>query len=313
MRLVLRMVLVGVACGLVWNGAPAPADIGFGPPVVAGVPRNSRLTAVLRTVVVTDDPTVAIDATITAKVIGAGQELATLGPYAAHASGMPQRVDMPLPADAVAALRRIERDAPHAAGTVSYAVTIPNLDPAGPSTLTYTMSSRVSLHRPVHATRPTRIAVNHGLFGGSGGQTATGWVSLPAPSAWPRTSIDGRRLATYGPVAVGRSCNAYLMAQPVEVAVKDPASYVNRVGGPGSTVRAGRLYRVRATGGDEPVPTAAAVGLVRVARHRYAGARIDATFDPECAPGSGRATRLVDALVSAVRRVTVHLRSTTAR
>jgi hypothetical protein len=83
-------------------------------------------------------------------------------------------------------------------------------------------------------------------------------------------------------------------------------------GGRGSTVRAGRLYRVRATGRDEPVPTAAAVGVVRVARHRYAGARIDVTFDPECPPASGRATRLVDALVTAVRRVTVDLRRTAA-
>jgi hypothetical protein len=313
MRLVLRTLLVGVACGMVWGGASASADVGFGPPVIAGVPLNSRLTAVLHTVVVTDDPAAAIDATVTAKVVGAGQQLATLGPYAVQATGMPQRVDMPLPADAVATLRRIERDRPHAAGTVSYAVTIPNPDPAGQPTLTYTMSSRVSLHRAVHATRPTRIAVDHELFGGSGGQMATGSVSLPAPSAWPRTSIDGRPLATYGPIAVSPTCGAYLVARAVLVAVRDPASYVNRLGGPGSTVRAGRLYRVRATGRDQPVPTAAAVGLVRVAHHRYAGARIDATFDPGCPPASGRAAPLVDALVTAVRRVTVHLRSTAAR
>jgi hypothetical protein len=312
MRLALRMLLVGLVCGLTSGGASASAEVGFGPPVRAEVPRNSRLTAVLRTVVVTDDPTAAIDATITANVVGAGEQLATLGPFAVHATGMPQRVDMALPADAVAAVRRIERDLPRAGGVVSYAVTVPNPDPAGPPTLTYAMSSRVSLHRPVHARRPTRIAVKNGAFGGSGGQTATGWVSLPAPSAWPRTSIDGRPLATYGPIAVSPTCGAYLVAHPVQVAVKHPTSYVNGVGGRGSTVRAGRLYRVRATGRDEPVPTAAAVGVVRVARHRYAGARIDVTFDPECPPASGRATRLVDALVTAVRRVTVDLRRTAA-
>jgi hypothetical protein len=293
----------------VWGGASAPADVGFGPPVLARVPLNSRLTSVLRTVVVTDDPTVVIDATITAKVVAAGHQLATLGPLAVHASGTPQRVDMPLPADAVATLRRIERRRPHAGGTVSYAVTVPSLDPTGPPTMTYAMSSRVSLHPPVHPTRPTRLAVDNGLFDGSS-QTATGWVALPAPRAWPRTSIDGRRLATYGPIAVSPSCGAYLVAHPVQVAVKDPASYVNGVGGPGSTVRAGRLYRVRATGGDQLVPTAAAVGLRRVAGHRYAGARIDATFDPGCPPASGRATRLINELATAVHHVAVHLRST---
>ncbi|MCW3049529.1 MAG: hypothetical protein JWO74_3813 [Solirubrobacterales bacterium] len=310
MRLVLRVVLAGVMCGLVLGGASASAEVGFGPPVRAQVPRNSRLTAVLHTVVVTDDPTAAIDATITAKVLAAGQQLATLGPFPVHASGIAQRVDMALPADAVAALRRIERDQRHAGGVVSYAVTVPDGDPAGPPTRTYTMSSRVSLHRPVHARRPTRMLVENGIFGGSGGQLATGWVSLAAPQAWPRTSIDGRPLATYGPIPVGRGCGAYLVAHPVQVAVRDPTSYVNGVGGRGNTVRPGHLYRVRATGRDEPVPSAAAVGLLRVALHRYAGARIDVTFDPECPPASGRATRLVDALATAVRGVAVHLQST---
>jgi hypothetical protein len=307
MRLVLRLVLVGMAAAMAWSGPSASAEVGFGPPVVAGVPLNSRLTGVLRTVVVTDDPTVSIDATITAKVAAGGRQLATLGPFAVHASGIPQRVDMALPADAAATLRRIERRPPHAGGVVSYAVTVPGLDPAGPPTTTYAMSSRVSLHPPVHAARPTRMAVDNGVFGGSG---QTGWVSLPAPRAWPRTSIDGRHLATYGPIVVSPSCGAYLVAHPVQVAVKDPASYVNGVGGPGSTVRTGRLYRVRATGEDQAVPTAAAVGLRHVARHRYAGARIDVTFDPGCPPASGRATRLVDALATAVRHVAVHPRST---
>ena len=131
-------------------------------------------------------------------------------------------------------------------------------------------------------------------------------MRLPTPAAWPRTSLDGAILATFGPVPVSAGCAAYVVAQPVLVAVRDPGAYIDRVGGLGQTVRRGRWFRVRAASAPF-FPSAAAVGVVRVARNRYAGARLDVSFDPECPGAAARASALDDALARIVRRVAVTL------
>jgi hypothetical protein len=168
------------------------------------------------------------------------------------------------------------------------------------------MSSPITLHAPVHPTQPTAIRVARVVFNGSA-QVGDGHVWLPTPSNWPRASENGATVATYGRIPIDVTCGAYLQARPALSAVKDVGAYLARIGGPDYTVRAGRYFRVRASAA-EPVLRATAVGVLRVARNRYAGARIDVTFDPECAPEAVGARPLVDGLVHAVRGITADLR-----
>ncbi len=109
-------VLVGVT--LLVHAGDAPAEVGIGPPVVAWLPLNAPLTNPVETIVSLDDPEQPTDATITARVVSAGQELATLGPYTIQLPGPPQRLSMALPASAVTAIADIRRRQPHALGTV---------------------------------------------------------------------------------------------------------------------------------------------------------------------------------------------------
>ena len=303
-----RMLILGALCALLVVPGTAAAEVGIGPPVSAGVPLNSRLTGTLGTVVVTDDPTAMIDATITATVTGAGTRIAVLGPYLVHATGKPQRVPMALPADARAALARIERDTPGATGVVTYEVTIPGAAPGDPP-FTFRERSSLILHAPAHPTHPTRLLATNGLFDGSP-QLAAGTVWLPAPRVWPRTSNAGSRLATFGPVAVSAGCNANLFAQPLLRAGRDGDAVLAGVGVAGDTVRAGRGYRVRATTADAFAASITAAGLVRVAANRWAGLRIDALLDPECPPVAARTRSFIDALARVVRGATPHLRIT---
>ncbi len=77
-------------------------------------------------------------------------------------------------------------------------------------------------------------------------------------------------------------------------------------------MRSGRWYRVRAT--TAPMYAGAtAVGIRRIARNRYAGARVDVAFEPECGPAAARDRALDDALARVVRRAAVGLQALPAR
>jgi hypothetical protein len=258
--------------------------------------------------VVTEDPTAVIDAQISARIAADGVPFAELGPYNVHVTGTPARVPMPLDDTAVRALHRIEQDNPKAMGSVLYSVAITTQTPGGPRTDSYMMSSPVSLHDPVAAGAPTAVPVpaDH-VFAGSS-QHARGTLTLPAVAGWPRTSLTGSPVPSFGPIVVGPGCNAYLVGDVVLAAVRRPSGFLATVGGPGDTVRAGNGFRVRASEASERYLHATAAGLRRVGRHRYAGLRLDATFDPECDAAAPRTPAFLDGLAQAVRGLRAKVR-----
>jgi hypothetical protein len=160
----------------------------------------------------------------------------------------------------------------------------------------------VTFSPPVLSARPTRISVQNVIVTGSRPpQIASGTVALAQPRDWPRTSEAGASLATFSPVPISGRCDASLIARAVVVAVRDPVAYLARAGGAGDTVRAGRWYRVRATRGEFPAPSATAIAMRRIDRHRYAGARVDVRFEPACPQDAARDPRLIRDLLHAVR------------
>jgi hypothetical protein len=297
-----------VAFALALVAAPARAEVGVGPPVLAGVPLNARLVDVLHTDVVTDDPSAVIDATISVTVRAGGQDFA-LPSVAVRATGAPQRLDQRLPPAAVARIAQIRRYAPGSVGLVTYTIIAADPRWLDQTPVTDTERSRVTFSPPVRSARPTRIGLHSVLVTGSRpAQAASGTVALAQPRDWPRTSEAGASLATFSPLPISPGCHASLIASAVVVAVRDPVAYVARVGGAGDTVRAGRWYRVRATRGEFLTPSATAVAVRRIGRHRYAGARVDVRFEPGCPQGAAHDRRLIDDLLRAVRGARTALR-----
>jgi hypothetical protein len=300
------LVLAGVL-GCLGPGV-ARAEVGIGPPVVASVPMNSRLTDVVPTIIAPDDPSAVVDASVSATVSAGGGVVAELGPYSVVATGAPKRLDMPLPKAAVQRLQTVTAKSPHAYATVAYAVQQGD----GTSGLaTDHMQSTMSLFAPLIPHRPTAISVDGESFTGSA-TPALGTVALPAPRSWPRTSLGLRRRVTFGPIAVAGRCSAYAVAFPRLIAVEDLSSYLghfNRFDG----ARRGRQLAVRASRVGDSYASASAVGLRKIASHRFAGVQIYLDFDPECPAEAPRTHSFLKALTGIVRDVTAHVTTTRRR
>jgi hypothetical protein len=285
---------------LVCSAASAHAEVGFGPPVVVYVPADSQLVDVLRTQVVLDEPYGAQDVTVAATLHAGGRRFA-LPEVTLHATDRPQTVRQALPPDAVAHLARLRRTTPGATGLVDYRITAVGRDGV-PST--DTARSRVTFSPPVRSARPTTIPVRGVAFTGST-QAAWGTIALAQPRGWPRTSRPDTARPTFAFVAVVPGCEAWLRASAVAVAMRDPSAYLAGAGGAGDRVFAGALSMVRSSPEDAVRPSATAVSLRRIARHRYAGVRVNAFLLGGCPAAAARDPRFVRDLLAAVHRARV--------
>jgi hypothetical protein len=137
-------------------------------------------------------------------------------------------------------------------------------------------------------------------------------VSFTAPWAWPRTSRDGSVLPTYGPVRLGGNCTVNILAELDLVAVRAltlPTLRTAGVGGLGqadpvaSDIGPARAWAVVI----EDPHFVKAVGLVRVARHRYAGLRVYVRLYPTCTPAASRDRALLRGVRKIVSRVAARI------
>jgi hypothetical protein len=119
-------------------------------------------------------------------------------------------------------------------------------------------------------------------------------------------------VAAFGPIALDTACNAYLRVFGVALAVRDIRGYVDAAGGPGATVASGQRgttrWRVRADSATNTFAGATAIGITRLAPHRYAGVRIYVRFDPGCPAPAALNRQLISGLTRLVRDMRVHAR-----
>jgi hypothetical protein len=309
---IIRIVVLSVAASVVLGAGVAAADCCVGPAISMSLPYDAPLTVELKATVANDDPDHHADGDVHGLLNVAGRRVADLGTvHVVDVSPTPQAVTFWLGTDQLAAVRAAGMRAHTTRGTIHFVISNATARPSGIVSPVYAQDSFVSLTPGVHTTGPTRLSLTHRIVSGSG-QRLRGSVAFTPPRAWRRTSADGASPAAFGPIAITARCNAYLLVQGVAVAAGDPRAYVDAIGGPGNTVASGRRgsprWRVRASAATDDVTRTAAIGIARIAQHRYAGVRVDVHFDPDCAASAARSSKLIPGLTRLARDLSVHAR-----
>ena len=281
----------------------------MGPPVWVYLPINTPLTSTLHPIVVNDDPDRPGVGSVRAYLNVGGRRVADLGSVDTTATTVPREITLRVPPHVIRRARRLARrkGKPWLRGVVKFVIRSRDATSGTPAR-TYGNEGFVSLAPAVRTSHPIRIALGIGAVRGAVRERLTGSLLLRVPKSWPRTSPRGSDPTTFGPLRV-RGCTAHAYAWTIGVATSEPARYVAEAGGPGDTVYAGsdgmRRGRVRASTPSGERPFAAAIGLARIARHRYAGVRIDIVFSPRCGPTAARDPELLAALRRSVRDLVV--------
>lgn len=318
-----RLIVLALLLGTALSPAHAVAEAGTGRPVSVFVPTNTPFATALRAVVTRDTIDMpGYDAQAVGVLRVGTKEIGRLDPITLPLDGpLPTTVDVPVPAALVRAARNAGERTHHPRGTLTFVVT--TTDRQSGATDTFGLDSYVSLFVPRRAQR--RVSARFGapsgqptLVGGAA-QVVRGAVRLRPPPAWLQTSAPGAGPATFLPRPLADGCRATVIAQPVAFAVTSLDAALRRIGGSGPTLASGQgprglRWRVK-TGFDfdsqRSVP--AAVGVQPVARHRYAGVRVDVDLDPACGPAGAGDRELRDGLKRLVRTLSVHVRLHSAR
>lgn len=291
--------LTGLACGLAAFGAPALADVSGGPSVF--LPLNTPLKATLHPTVAVD-----VDATfevrVTAYLRVGDQSLGRIGRFQALASFTPQTVELPVAPRLLAAARAAGRRSGHRRAHVQFVLT-------GPGLSRTTNESFVSLRPPVRTTGPTPIRLGGSIAGASG--VARGTITVATPSGWMRTSTAGASPATFTAIPLDAGCRADAIIQPAVRAVSSVEKLLAADPPRGTLVRAGRTganrWAVLASAPASASRTVQAIGIRRLARHRYADVRLYLTLGAKCPPAAARTPALLFALQRVVSRMTARV------
>jgi hypothetical protein len=290
-------------------GSQARADCCVGPPIAVSLPYNTPLASTLHAVVSNDDPDHPAAGSIHAFLNVGGTRIADLGSVQTTSSTIAHEVDFHVSAAVRAKARRVARPGRHPRGIVKFVVRAKDTS-TGTVFRTYGLDAYITLRPPTPTRGPVHVNLATTSVSGAVAEHLTGSLVLPTPRGWPQTSEAGAAPATFGPLQIGARCRASIVAQPIGLATSAVATYVAQVGGVADTVASGRSglsrWRVRATRAAELYPAITAVGLTRIARHRYGGARVDVQFSPNCPATAARSPALLGAVRHAISSETVH-------
>jgi hypothetical protein len=309
MRSLVAATGIAVLAGVLGAAPSTQADCCMGPPVWVFLPINTPLTSTLHPIVLNDDPDRPGVGSVHAYLDVARRRVADLGSVDTMATSVPREISFRVPSDVIRRARQLAHrpGKPWRRGVVKFVIRARDAVADVPAS-TYVSEGFVSLAPAVRTRHPIRIALGIGTVRGAVRERLEGALLLRVPKSWPRTSPRGSDPTTFGPLRVG-GCTAYAYAWTIGVATSDPARYVAEAGGPGETVYAGsagtRRWRVRATVASAQRPWATAIGIVRIGRRRYAGARFDMLFSPRCGPEAAREPQLLAALRRGVRDLVV--------
>jgi hypothetical protein len=308
-----RWTLAVVLAGL-WLAPATQAECCMGPPVWVYLPINTPLTSTLHPIVVTDDPDHPGTGSVHAYLNVGQRRVADLGSVDTTATTVPHEITFRVPSDVIGRARKLahRNGKPWLRGVVKFVVRSRYADSGVPAR-TYGNDGFVSLAPAVRTSRPIRIGLGADTVDGAVRERLTGSLFLRVPKSWPRTSPRASAPTTFGLLHVG-GCTVNAYAWTIGVATRDPARYVAEAGGPGETVYAGKAgthrWRVKVSPATDELPSAAAIGIVRIGRHRYAGLRMDIVFSPRCGPAAARDHDLLAALRRGVRDLVVRGRVT---